>query len=125
MNFLKNFNPHHYEYYLNISETIRKESSDIDEWVRNLGIEDLTIILRTIKQTKLDNIIYFEESAIMMTLIIKLFICELNIETNQVLLNNIELKKIFDRFEKSVKKEYGIRKDIKIRNKKPYSLLKN
>ena len=53
-----------------------------------------------------------EESFVFITLVIRLFILELDIEENKIKLTNNEIVKLLLRFEHSIKTEYAYRTNV-------------
>lgn len=122
MNFLKKYNPKHYQAFLSVVTNIIGDNEDLHTWVKNLGMNDILVWLKSIQHVNENNNRYFEESCILTTLVIKLFSLELDIE--DVELKNSEIEKLINRTKKVLLKEVSYRNDV-IEKPERYSILKD
>jgi len=123
MEFLKKYNPQHYTYYLSKVEKIIDNHTDLNKWVKHLGTDDLLVWSKVYNHFNLNTPEFYEESALLITLVIRLFMLELDVE-NRLKLNNQQIKKLLVRFQYAIEMEYAIRKAEKKVNIK-YSLIKD
>lgn len=107
--YLKTYNPKHYDYFLPVVNKIIGDKLDIHKFIKSLGTNDILIWLKSISHIKKNNLGFFEESCVLTTLVIRLFVLELDIE--DVKLTNKEIMKLIERFETSLKIELAYRKD--------------
>ena len=68
--------------------------------------------------------VYFEESCKLITVLIRLFILELDVDTDTIKLSNNQIISLINRFEHIIKWEYSYRNDIKD-ERIEYTLLKD
>jgi hypothetical protein len=120
--FLKKYAPKHYNHYLPVIINKIGEQRDIHKFIKNLGSNDILIWLKAVSVLEKNSISHFEESTIVITLVIRLFILELDITDAK--LTNKEIIKLVKRFKKSLTTELAYRKDIITKTPK-YSILKD
>lgn len=123
MEFIKKYTPSHYNHFLKKSEGFISEYKSIDRWVRTRN--DSTIIkwIRTINLFENNNDEYFEEMSILLTMIIRFFMIELDNDYNQIRLKNKEIKKISKHFKHIIYSEYAYRNGISDIKTLKYTLL--
>lgn len=125
MEYIADYQPKHYSYFLKKCEKLIEECKDIDCWAKNITEDDNILWIKTVKSFKNDLPEFAFESSMLITLVIALFILELDVQDNQVELTNSEIEKLILRFEKIMRKEFGY-KHLKInRNGHTYTLLKD
>lgn len=112
MDIIKKYKPEHYDSYQKKITKIVGEHRDINTWLRHLGLSDMMIWLKTLLNTKKDHPLYLEENFIFITLIIRLFVLELDIDENKIKLSNDEILKLIQRFEHSINTEYAYRTNV-------------
>ena len=120
--FLKKYNLKHYKYYLSIVDKRIGEHDDLHKFIKSLGTHDILVWLKSLALAKEEPIAFFEESCILLTLVIRLFCMELDIK--EVQLSNKEIIKLLERFEKALKTELAFRKEV-IKNHPKYSIIKD
>lgn len=131
MEFLKKYQPKHYKNYISRVDDYlsryTKDYSGIDSWVKSLAKKDVVSLNKSMRYLLRNNKVYFEESAILMTMIIRLFMIELDVDGNSIKLSNKELKKLVWRFDRVIREELEYRMSIKgnRKNKNSYTLLKD
>lgn len=113
MRFLKKYTPLHYKMYLdNVDYYLNKNkkyNDDINMWIKELDNSHLIFLSKSMSYLLNNSRLFFEESAIIMTLIIKLFMIELDLETQEIKLTINDLKKLILRFDKILKFELQLR----------------
>jgi len=112
MKFLIKYNSHHYSFYLTLAEKIIDNHTDLNKWVKDLGTDDLLIWSKTYNHLMNNESAFYQESALLVTLVIRLFILELDVD-NQIELSNYQIKKLLKRFQYAIEMEYAIRKSEK------------
>ena len=122
MNFIKKYTPTHYNHFIKKANKIIGKYNNTNELIINSNDNELFIWFKTIKYLNNDKDIYFEECSILLTLIIRLFILELDIDDNKIELTNNKIIELIQKFENIIKIECGYRKNINV-NKTNYSLL--
>lgn len=123
MEFLKIYKPKHYDYFLPIAEKIINKKDDLNSWIRSLDTEVISIWLKTYKHLEKNNTTFFEESAIFVTVIIRLFMIELDVN-DDIKLSNKEIIKLINRFNFALKTELVYRKDM-IKKTPKYSIIQD
>lgn len=123
MTSIKYYNSDHYDFFLEKANILIKNYNDVDSWVRNLTDEELVVWLKTLKKLKKNDLEYFQETSIFLTVIIRLFILELDVQTKIKLTNN-QILRIIKRFEYVISMEYGYRKRY-FNGTNKYTLLKD
>lgn len=124
MDFIRKFNKKHYDYYIHKIDTYIDGSKDVDKWIKKISDNELIVWVRTIKYVELNNRDYYMEMSMLLTIIIKFFIIELDINEMGVNLKNTDIEKLFKNFKHILYTEYSNRNNIgkfKIEN---YSLIK-
>ena len=124
MKFIKNYNSHHYTYYFKKIEQLIDKNKDINEWIKSLKDDKLNYWIYVIMSFEKNNTEYYEEISILITIVIRLFILELEIDGDQIKLKNSEIKKLVDKLKHSLYVEYSNRNKISTFVNKEYSLLK-
>lgn len=122
MEFISKYSPKHYISYVTIANKIIGEYTDFHKWVKSLSTNDILIWLKSIAHVEHNTIGFFEESNIVVTLIIRFFCLELDIESAK--LTNDEIIKLIQRVKKSLRTELAYRKN-KIGETPIYSILKD
>ncbi|NJO63482.1 MAG: hypothetical protein HC836_36390 [Richelia sp. RM2_1_2] len=122
MQVLKEYKSEHYDTYITNADAIISNYTDINELIIGITNKTLLLWLRASNIMTKNNNKYFEESAIMLTLVIKLFKMELAVE--EIKLNDEQIEKIFNRFHKILKEEFLYRRKLPER-KCVYTLLKD
>lgn len=110
MEFLKKYTPKHYKSYLSIIAKIIGDHTDIHKWVKSLGTNDILIWLKSIAHLENNSVGCFEECSIVISLVIKLFCMELDIEDAK--LSNKEITKFVQRFKTALRTELAYRKEV-------------
>lgn len=123
MEAIKRYSSDHFNHYLEKAEELIDGSEDVDQWIKKVNDKNLLIWLTTLRRLKNDDNIFFQEIAIFLTVLIKLFILELGIN-DSIKLNDDEIKKLVSRFEYVIKREYANRHDIEYKSTTKYTLLK-
>lgn len=124
MESIKKYTPDHYDYYFHKAEKLLDGHANIDSWVRSLTEENILIWMSALRRVKTNDDVYFQEIAIFITILIRLFALELDISIN-LELKNSEIEKLVNRFDYAIKREYAARKDILGSTKRKYTLLKD
>lgn len=124
MEFIKKYNPKHYNYYLKKAEGYMNEYTTINAWIKNLYDEELVIWICNLTMLENDDSNYYEENSILLTILIKIFITELDVETDKIGLKNSEIEKLVLKFKHILSREYSNRKKIGVYKNEKYSLLK-
>ena len=122
MEFLKKYDPKHYKIYLPIVNKVIGDHTDLHRWIKSLGTNDILIWLKSIALLEQESHAFFEECTILVTLVIRLFCLELDID--YVELKNAEITKFLERLKSSLKKELAYRKDV-IDTTPTFTLLKD
>ena len=122
---IQDYQPRHYKHYLEKCEKIIGKATDVNGWIRNLPMKDNLIWIKLVKNLNNNNKRFWEESAVLITLTITLFMLELEIENNEIELTNKDISNILVRFDKIVKLEYAYKKGIITRNGYIHTLLKD
>lgn len=123
MEFLKKYKPKHYSNYIDRVDKYIKTHKSIHSMVKSLGLKDIEYLIKSVKFVYSNNPIYFEESAILITILIRMFILELDIDEHQIELKDSDIMKLIYRFDGIIKNEYAVRKEIIEPSEKKYSLL--
>ena len=124
MEILKKYKPLHYEYYLSKIDKYLGNHDNVESWIKEMGEADLLVWLQILHHLKSNNMVYFEQSSKLLTLLIRLFMLELNAEIDKIELTNSQIKSLVNRFEHIVTWEYGYRCEIK-KERIEYTLLKD
>ena len=125
MNYIVDYQPTHYKFYLKKCEKILDNSNDIDTWIKTISLKHNIVWIKAIKNLKKNVSNFNEESSILITLVICLFMLELDIENNEIKLSNTEIKKLLLRFEQIVRLEYGYKRELLPREGHKHTLLKD
>lgn len=122
MEILKKYTPKHYNSYLSIVNKIIGDYVDLHKWIKSLGTNDLLVWLKSIANIENNNNTFFEESSIVITLVIKMFCLELDVD--HVNITNREIRKLILRLKFALKTELAYRKNVL--DKTPtYTILKD
>lgn len=124
MKILKKYKPEHYKYYSDKVNGIISQTCDISKWVKKQSKTKLEIWIKKIDIINVDSDEYFEDIAIVISLIIRLFILELGLKEDKIELKNSEIEKLINRFEYIIKLEYAFKNKL-IKRRKKYTLLKD
>ena len=122
MEFLKKYNPKHYKAYVSIISKIVGNHTELHSWIKSLGTSDILVWLKSLHYLIEDNARYFEECAILVTLAIRLFALELDIE--HIELKNKEIEKLLLRIKKALTTELAYRKEV-IEKTPKYTIIKD
>ena len=122
MEFITKYTPKHYKSYVSVADKIVDKHTDLHKWVKSLGIKDILIWLKSIAHLENNSLGFFEESSIVITLVIRLFCLELDIESAQ--LTNKEITKLIQRVKYSLRTELAYRKDT-LEKTPVFSILKD
>jgi len=115
--------PEHYEFYLkNVNKHIGKHD-DIESWIKNIRKSTLLIYLKCVGCFNKDCNIYIEERFFILTVIIRFFISELNVD-EQIKLNKKHILDLIRRFKDVLTLEYAYRENV-IKKRINYTLLKD
>lgn len=120
--FLKKYDPKHYKHYLYIINKKIGEYQNVHKYIKSLGTQDILFWLKSLDIIEEKSISFFEQCTVLVTLVIRLFILELDIEDVQ--LTNKEIIKLIKRYRKALKIELSYRKDV-IDTTPTYTLLKD
>ena len=96
---------------------------ELNDFIKNQSTSRLRVWIKMVDYTLADNQNYKTESYLLITLVIKLFTMELDVEN--VSLKNSEIMKLLKRFSKSIKFEYAYRSELINKKPKYYTLLKD
>ena len=124
MGFVKKFNQKHYKVYLEKIEEFINGFSNIDEWIKNFGNKELENWIRVIHLYEANSDEYYEEFSILLTILIKFFIIELDIEDNGIKLKDSQIEKMIFNFKYALYREYSNRYDVEEHIDEEYILLK-
>jgi hypothetical protein len=123
MKILSLYQPTHYNFYVKkINRKIGK-SKDIYQWIKKQSANDLKYWARISTISERDSKYYYEECFKYITIAIRLFIIELEVEEN-IQLNNSEIEKILKRFKHCIYSELKY-KNNKLKKRNQYSLIKD
>ena len=125
MNYIEDFQPTHYSFFVKKCKKIIGDCTDIDCWIRTLSVDENIIWIKTVKNLKKNKKDFNVESSTLISLIILLFMLELDVEDEKIELSNNEIKKLIHRFEKIVRLEYGIKTNLLKRDDYTHTLLKD
>jgi len=123
MEIIKEYKTEHYNNNIEIVDSIIGDHKDIDSLIKSFNDKTLLIWLRACNILIKNNRKYFLETTTMLTLSIRMFLRELDVDEG-ILLNNKQIQTIYDRFHLILKKEFVNR----YKNKKSdaiYTLLKD
>ena len=109
MEFITKYTPKHYKSYVSVADKIVDKHTDLHKWVKSLGTKDILIWLKSIAHLENNSLGFFEESSIVITLVIRLFCLELDIESAQ--LTNKEITKLIQRVKYSLRTELAYLKE--------------
>lgn len=107
MKFVSRYKPSHYEFFLKTANKLIGNHTDIDSWVKSYTTEQLKVVLRVIDYLKIGNKLYLEECSKFITVSIRLFILELDLDTESVSLDDDKIINIVNRMETIIKSEYA------------------
>jgi hypothetical protein len=123
MNFIKNYNSQHYRYFLKKIKFLMGKNIDVNKWIKSLNDNHLKYWIYVIMSFENNNSDHYEEISILLTTIIRLFILELEIDTNQIKLKNKDIKRLVTKLKYSLYREYSNRNNITKFSDEEYSLL--
>lgn len=123
MKFIKKYTPIHYNHFSDKAEEYIGEYNDIDKWIKGRNNQTIIKWVRLINLFENNNEEYYEEYCIMLTMMIKFFVIELDIDDDVIKLKNSEIFKISKKFKHAFYSEYAIRSGIKEINPIKHSLL--
>lgn len=132
--FLKKYTPKKYEESIPAVELYIRDDNNaydksLDNWISNLTNKDIIALNKTMNYLVSNDSKYFEEVCVMVTMIIRLFMIELDLGKQGVKLTNIQIMKIIKRFMKILTIEMQRRMDMDEKIKKGedlhYTLLKD
>lgn len=132
--FLKKYSPKKYEESIPAVELYIRDDNNaydmsLDDWISNLTNKDIIALNKTMNYLVSNDSKYFEEVCVMVTMIIRLFMIELDLGKQGVKLTNIQIMKIIKRFMKILTIEMQRRMDMDEKIKKGedlhYTLLKD
>lgn len=123
MEIIKKYQTEHYNNNIEIADTIIGEHDDINSLIKSLNDKTLLIWLRACNIMVKNNKKYFSETTTMLTLSIRMFLRELDVDEG-IALNNKQIQKIFERFHLIIKKEFVVR-HMKRTSEEEYTLLKD
>ena len=124
MRFVKTFDQRHYKVYLGKIDDFTNGYTNVNNWVKNFGDQELNVWIQLINLLEEDSKEYYEEFSILLTILIKFFIIELDIEEEGVKLKNSQLEKIIMDFKYILYREYSNRNGIEDYIEEEYILLK-
>ena len=128
MRFIKKFSQKHYKVYLDTIGKYVDPYPSINEWVKSFSEKELDIWIGVVnlfeKDDEKEYEEYYEEYSIMLTILIKYFIIELDIEEDSITLKNSQLKKLVLNFKYILYREYSNRNEIMEYMNEEYVLLK-
>ena len=124
MEIVKKYKPTHYTTYLPKIEKIIGKHTNIGTWVKSMGMSEILIWTQILEYLKTNNYQYFEPTSKLITLLIKFFMLELDVDEDNIKLTNTQLYSLIDRFEHIIKCEYAYRNDTKDKRIE-YTLLKD
>lgn len=125
MNYIEDFQPTHYSFFVKKCKKIIGDCTDINCWVKNISVNENIIWIKTVKNLKKNKKDFNVESSTLISLVILLFMLELDVEDEKVELSNKEIKKLINRFEKIVRLEYGMKQNLMKRGDYIHTLLKD
>jgi hypothetical protein len=96
---------------------------DVNKWIKSLNDNHLKYWIYVIMSFENNNSDHYEEISILLTTIIRLFILELEIDTNQIKLKNSDIKRLATKVKYSLYREYSNRNNITKFSDEEYSLL--
>ena len=124
MELLKKYEIKNYDNNIKKLKTILTDNiHDIDDFIKQQPTGKLRIWIKITDYTIADNQNYRSESYLLITMVIKLFSLELDVEN--VSLSNSEIIKLLKRFSKVIKFEYAYRNTLIKKRPKYYTLLKD
>jgi hypothetical protein len=123
MEIIKEYKTEHYNNNLEVVDNIIGNYNDIDSLIKSLNDKTLLIWLRACNIMVKNNKKYFSETTTMLTLSIRMFLRELDVDEG-IVLNNKQIQTIFERFHLIIKKEFVSRYKKK-KNDTTYTLLKD
>ena len=97
--------------------------NDLNDFIENQATGKLRVWIKITDLTLADNINYRSESNLLITLLIRLFARELDVE--EVNLSNKEIIKLLRRFSKAIKYEYAYRGGLIDKKPKYYTILRD
>ena len=125
MDIIKKYKPEHYEFFQKKIEIILSGHKNIDSWVCELKSYEIIFWIKILRDLFDNNPYFIEEYYITITLIIKLFMLELDVETKTIKLKNNEIKKLIKRFYKIICSEYLHKTKVKVKDSNSeFTLLK-
>jgi len=124
MEIIRKYKNSHYIYYLSKIEKEIGNNNSIETWVKGMGMSEILIWIQATEYVKTDNYRYFEQACKVITLLIRFFMIELDLEENVMSLTNTQIGSLIYRFEYILKTEYAYRNNIKDKRTE-YTLLKD
>lgn len=124
MEIIRKYKVSHYSYYLPKIEKVIGNHTNIETWVKDMGMSDILIWLQALGYLKQNSYQYFEQASKVITLLIRFFMVELDIEENYISLTNSQLDALVRRFDHILKTEYAYRNEIR-KERTEYTLLKD
>ena len=100
-----------------------EKNIDVNKWIKSLNDNKLKYWIYVIMSFENNNSDHYEEISILLTTIIRLFILELEIDTNQIKLKNKDIKRLVTKLKYSLYREYSNRNNITKFSDEEYSLL--
>lgn len=123
MEIIKDYKTEHYNSNIEVADAIIGDHNDIHTLIKSLNDKTLLIWLRSCNILVKNNKKYFSETTTMLTLTIRMFLRELDVDED-IVLNNDQIQKIFNRFYSIIKKEFVLR-HTKKSSTEIYTLLKD
>lgn len=123
MEIIKDYKTEHYNTNIEVVDNIIGDHNDMHGLIKSLNDKTLLIWLRACNIMVKNNRKYFSETTTMLTLTIRMFLRELDVD-EEISLNNKQIQKIFDRFHRILKSEFVVRHTIK-ESTEIYTLLKD
>lgn len=112
---MKNLNKYKlkdYYYYEDHANHLLNSCYDLNSWLEKKTIKELEIWMMMLIYINDNEILFLEESKISLTLIIKLYILEMDIDLNILKIDNKTKKKLIDIFEHRLISFYSKKKNI-------------
>ncbi len=123
MEIIREYKTEHYNNNIEVADSIIGDHNDIHTLIKSLNDKTLLIWLRACNIMVKNNRKYFSETTTMLTLSIRMFLRELDVD-EEISLNNKQIQTIFNRFHQIIKKEFVLR-HMKKKSKEIYTLLKD
>lgn len=123
MKFIKKYDPKHYNYYLDKIMVFIGKHKDINSWIKSLSDAEVIIWSCNIKLLEDNCDEYYEEASQLITLVIKFFMIELDINDQNIELKNSKIKDLIKKFKHNLYREYSNRNNIHEYKEEEYTLL--